>query len=133
VTLHSIVPVDHLEIVRNGDVIAEIPLTGDRTTITTAITLPVRESGWYILRARSDRPSYPILDAFPYATTSPIYAIVGGRPIRSRVDAEYFIAWIDRLEAASRAHRDWNNEAEKTSTLNTIRRAREEFVLRLGQ
>ena len=133
VTLHSIVPIDRLEIVRNGEVVAEIPLTGKRTTVATSLTIPVRESGWYLLRARGEKPVYPVLDVYPYATTSPIYVTVGGQPIRSREDAQYFIAWIDRLHAGALAHREWNSEGEKTHSMEIIRRARKEFVRRLGQ
>jgi TolB protein len=130
ITLHSIVPIDHLEIVGNGKVVASIPLTGDRTTVSTTVKIPARRSGWYLLRARADGPVYPILDVYPYATTSPIYLTVGGEPVRSRPDAEYFIAWIGRLEAAALANREWNTEEEKSSALDNIRRAREEFVQR---
>jgi len=130
VTLQSFVPIDHLEIVRNGEVVAEIPLSGERTTVSKTLRVPARESGWYILRARGDRPAYPVLDIHPYATTSPIYVTVGGQPIRSRADAEYFLAWIDRLESAALAHRDWNTEQEKASALATIRQGRAEFEVR---
>ena len=37
-----------------------------------------RASGWFLLRARSDRAIEPVLDLYPYATTSPIYVTVGG-------------------------------------------------------
>jgi TolB protein len=131
VTLHSLVPIDHLEVVGNGEVVAKILLPEDRTTITTTVTIPARESGWYLLRARANGPAYPVLDAYPYATTSPIYVTVGGQPVRSRGDAEYFIAWVDRLKAGVLAHKEWNNEAEKSDVLESIRRAREEFSLRL--
>jgi TolB protein len=131
VTLRSYVPVDHLEVVGNGNVVAMIPLSGDRRAISTAVRIPVRKSGWYLLRARGKGPVYPILDVYPYATTSPIYVTVGGEPVRSKSDAEYFIAWIDRLEAAAKDHRDWNTEGERSGTLETLRRARAEFVRRL--
>ena len=130
VTLNSIVPVDRLEIVRNGEVVAQIPLSGDRTTAATSVRLPVRESGWYLLRARGDRPEYPVLDFYPYATTSPIYVTVGGAPVRSTADAEYFIAWIERLERQAVGHKDWNTEQEKSNALEIIRRARAEFESR---
>jgi TolB protein len=133
VTLHSIVPIDRLEIVRNGEVITQIPLSGSRTSVSTRVTVPARESGWYLLRARADRPAYPILDVYPYATTSPIYVTVGGKPIRSRSDAEYFISWIDRLRAGALGHREWNSRAEQANTLETMARARAEFVRRLGE
>jgi TolB protein len=132
VTLLSNVPVDRLELVRNGEVATEIPLTGTRTRLSTRITVPVKESGWYLLRARGERSSYPILDVYPYATTSPIYVIVGDKPIRSSRDADYFIAWIDRLHSAAAAHTEWNTDAERRSTLDLIRRARDEFLRRSG-
>jgi TolB protein len=130
VSLRSMVPINHLEIVGNGKVVAEIPLAGNRTTVSTTLKIPVRTSGWYLLRARGDRPAYPILDVYPYATTSPIYVTVGGASVRSPADAEYFIAWIDRLQKAVQATGDWNTAEEKSQVLASLRRAREEFVLR---
>jgi TolB protein len=132
VSLKSNVPVDSLEIVRNGVVIATVPLTGDRTTAAARIRLPIRGSGWYLLRARGNAPAYPVLDVYPYATTSPIYVTVARQPIRSPRDADYFIAWINRLEAAANAHRDWNTEAEKREVLGLIGKAKAEFQLRGG-
>jgi hypothetical protein len=132
VTLQSIVPVDRLEIVRNGEVVARVPLSGERTSVATDVTLPVEESGWYLLRARGDRPEYPVLDVYPYATTSPIYVTVAAQPVRSRADAEYFIAWLDRLREGASAHRDWNSERERKEILQLIARARQEFERRLG-
>jgi TolB protein len=132
VWLRSNVPVDHLEIVQNGVVVREVPLTGDRTRAEAQLRLPVRQSGWVLLRARSDRAIYPVLDLYPYATTSPIYLTVGDRPPRSAEDAEYFIRWIDRLDAAARANTDWNTEGEREETLKLIRRARDEFRGRLA-
>jgi hypothetical protein len=128
VTLRSMVPVDHLEIVGNGKVVADIPLAGNRARVSTTLKIPVRESGWYLLRARGDNPAYPILDVYPYATTSPIYVTVVGSPARSPADAEYFIAWIDRLRAGVEANRDWNNQEEKPEVLKTLQQAREKFL-----
>jgi TolB protein len=130
VTLNSIVPVDRLEIVRNGEVLVQIPLSGDRTRVSTSVRLPVRESGWYLLRARGNGPVYPVLDFYPYATTSPIYVKVDGQLIRFQCDAAYFLAWIARLEGAALASKDWNTEEEKAGALTSIRRARAEFESR---
>jgi hypothetical protein len=132
VSLLSNVPVDRLELIRNGEVAAEIPLPGTRTRVSTRITIPIKQSGWYLLRARGERSSYPILDVYPYATTSPIYVIVGDQPTSSAKDADFFIAWIDRLHSAASAHSGWNTGAERSGTLDLIRRARDEFLLRRG-
>jgi hypothetical protein len=127
VRLTSYVPVDHLEIVSNGEVVATIPVTGDRTSLSTSVPLTARRSGWYLLRARGNGPVYPVLDVHPYATTSPIYVTVGGEPIRSILDADFFLAWIDRLERTAVEHKDWNTESEKETALKSIREARAEF------
>jgi hypothetical protein len=127
VRLWSNVAVDHLEIVSNGRVVAEIPIAGDHTQADTTVRLPLERSAWFLLRARSDRAVYPVLDLYPYATTSPVYVIRGGAPIRSAEDAEYFLRWIDRLAGFVAGSKDWNTVAERDGVLELIRRAREEF------
>ncbi len=122
--LRSIVPVDHLQVIGNGKVVADLPLEGSRTTASIRRAIPIAASGWYVLRAYADGPAHPVMDIFPYATTSPIYVSVAGAPTRSPEDAGYFAAWIDRLENAARAHRGWNGEAEKEAVLSDLARAR---------
>jgi hypothetical protein len=130
VSLRSNVPIDHLEIVSNGEIVREIPLGGDRKSAAVTLTLPVRASGWYLLRARSERAMYPVLDLYPYATTGPIYVLVGDTPIRSPADAAYFAKWIDRLVAGVHAYRDFNTEAEREHVLRQLAEARAEFERR---
>ena len=130
VSLRSNVPIDHLEIVRNGEVLREIPLEGERTSATVTLRLPVESSGWYLLRARSARAIYPVLDLYPYATTGPIYVTVGGAPIRSATDAAYFVRWIDRLESGVRAYGGFNSDSERKHVLEQLRAARAEFERR---
>ncbi len=127
VSLRSNVAIDHLEIVGNGEIVRDIPLEGDRTSASLLVRLPVHRSGWYLLRARSDKAMYPILDLYPYATTSPIYVTVGDGPIRSAEDAEYFIRWIDRLVADVRTYREFNTVAEREHVLGLLAKARGEF------
>jgi hypothetical protein len=130
VSLRSVVPVDRLELVRNGTIVSTISLAGDRTSADTIVPLRVRESGWYVLRAWSERSRHPVLDFYPFGTTSPIYVTVGGRPVRSTTDARYFVAWIDRVREAASAHPDWATPTEKADTLATLDRARREFEAR---
>ena len=133
VRLRSFVPVDHLEIVGNGRVVATVPLAGDRTAATAEVPILVTASGWYTLRARGDSAAHPVLDLYPFATTSPIYVSVGGAPARSSADAAYFVAWIDRLDAAARASTAWNDARERTEVLELFSRARAEFMRRSGE
>jgi hypothetical protein len=128
VRLRSNVAIDHLEIVGNGKVVATIPLRGDRMTATDSVSIPVSASGWYVLRAYSDRAEMPVLDLYPFASTSPIYVRVEGQPVRSAEDAAFFVGWIDRIEAATRASTGWNTLAEQAQVLQLLARARAVFT-----
>ncbi len=127
VAMKSIVPIEHLEIVRNGEVSARVPLGTGSTEVAARLRLPVSRSGWYTLRAWSRRPVAPVLDLFPLATTSPIYVIVGRQPIRSAPDARFFLAWVDRLVAAAEQHPGWNTESEKAATLALLAQAQARY------
>ena len=132
ITLRSNVPVDHLELIGNGNVVASLPISGNRTSADTTITIDAGASGWYVLRAYSDRAMEPVLDIYPFATTSPVYLMVDGKPVRSAADADFFLRWLDRLQAAVTAHDGWNSAEEKRGVLERIRLAREEFDRRRG-
>ncbi len=122
--LRSIVPVDHLEVVCNGKVARELKLQGARDTADFAGTIPLNESGWCVLRAWSDKAEYPVMDNYAYATTSPVYAMIGGKRPYSREDAEYFEAWIDRTIEVTEKYPDWNSAAEKELVMKRLREAR---------
>jgi Tol biopolymer transport system component len=127
VGLRSNVAIDHLEIVGNGKVVATIPLRGERTTASDSVAIPVTASGWYVLRAYGDRATTPILDLYPFGSTSPIYVRVGDDPVRSPEDAAFFMRWIGRVEAVARASTAWNAPAEQSVVLRTLAAARAVF------
>jgi hypothetical protein len=122
--VRSLVPLDHLEIVCNGRTAKELTLTGARDSGDFEGTLPLHAAGWCLLRAWSDQSEYPILDLYPYATTSPIYVNVAGSKSSAQADAQYFIAWIDRLIKAAQSHQDWNNDTERLIVMDQLTRAR---------
>ena len=125
--LRSIVPLDHLQIICNGKVAREIPLTGERETAEALGTLEIGSSGWCILRAFADRPEYPILDLYPYATTSPVYVNLADAPLRSPEDARYFVRWIDQIIAGAQQSTAWNTEQEKQEVISSFQSARQNF------
>src|SRR5450631_219664 len=97
------------------------------------VSLPATKSAWYTLRAWSANAIEPVLDIYPFATTSPIYVIVGGAPIRSAADAKYFVAWIARVEAAAGAHGGWNDAKERAEVLQRLAAAKVEFQRRADE
>jgi len=125
--MRSIVPIDHLEIICNGLVVQNLKMNAARDSATVEDTIPISRSGWCLLRAVSDQAEHPVLDIYPYATTSPIYVSVEGAPVESKTDAAYFVAWIERLTQAVWANRDWNSEAEKQAVLKVLEQAQEVY------
>ena len=126
--MRSIAPMQHLEIVHNGKVVATHRFGKDRTRADFEGVLEVSGSGWILLRAWNDGADPLVLDLYPYATTSPIYVSVAGARASSRPDADYFVRWIDRIIEAAAAREDYNTATEKRSTLEYLQTARKTFV-----
>jgi len=49
---------------------------------------------------------------------------VEGSTPDAKADAQYFIAWIDRLVKAAEENQDWNNAKEKEHVLKMLAEAR---------
>jgi TolB protein len=126
--LVSLVRVDHLQIVCNGRVAREIAIGSAGRSALVQGSIPLEASGWCVLRAFSDKAEYPILDLYPYATTSPVYVSVAGKPVRSTPDAAYFVSWVDRLISSAQGHSSWNTAAEKQSVLSMLEEAKKRYV-----
>jgi Tol biopolymer transport system component len=129
-SLRSIVPVDHLEVVCNGEVVRRIELSGARDRADFQGTRALQKPGWCLLRAWNEGPSEGVLDSYPYATTSPIYVTVGGREARSEDDDRYFIRWIERIRESVLAHPGWNTPREREEVLSMLERARNVYASR---
>jgi Tol biopolymer transport system component len=125
--LRSFVPVDHLQLICNGQVARDLKIK-DGTTADVEDAIPISASGWCLLRAWSEQAEHPILDLYPYATTSPIYVSVEGSNLDHSRDAAYFAAWIDRLVQNAKANQDWNTAAEKNAVLELLESARKVYV-----
>jgi hypothetical protein len=123
--MHSIVPLDRLELVNNGKIIERIALAGDRRYAEFEKELRVTKSGWYTLQAMTNGRVHPVEDTRAMATTNPIYFIVGEQPIRSRESADYFVRWIDKLALMAAEHPGWRSEKEKQHVLSQFMEAQE--------
>jgi hypothetical protein len=77
-----------------------------------------------LVRAWDDAARPEIFDIYPYATTNAFFFHTGGAALHCGKDAEFFLTWIDRLEAAAAANTDYNTDEERTATLGQIRAAR---------
>ena len=122
--MRSIVPMDHLQVLQQGQVLLEVPLKGDRRSADLDERIRVTAPGWLLLRAWNAHASPEIFDIYPYATTNAVFLHSPGAGIHCGVDADYFMAWIDRLAEAARVHPDFNTETERRVTLEQIAAAR---------
>jgi hypothetical protein len=84
-------PLHRVELVYNGAIVGTGKISTDGLTATLEQTTPINRSGWVCFRAYAQDRTL--------AHTSPIYVTVAGKPVVSRNDAQYFLQWIDRLEA----------------------------------
>ena len=128
--LRSIVPIDHLEIVMNGNVVRTIKLTGKRTTADFEGTLKATGNGWFLVRAWNTEATPEIFDLYPYATTNAFFFRTAGAETHCSKDADYFTAWLNRLESTAAAHTGYNTPKERETTLAEIRAARKIFAER---
>ncbi|HUF80847.1 MAG TPA: CehA/McbA family metallohydrolase, partial [Burkholderiales bacterium] len=125
--LRSMVPVDHLELVYNGEVIRRVDLGSQRMAADLSGSVRVRDGGWLLLRAWNDGSHPDVFDLYPYASTSPVYVTIGGEGARSTEDADYFIAWIERIRESAADHPDYNSEGEREAILRNLERAQQVF------
>jgi len=123
-TLRANFPVDHLEMIWNGRVVASLNTAPDRRAADVSGELAVTGSGWLLLRAWNDGPEPDVLDIYPYATTSPVYVRVADRPRRSREAATYFLRWLDRIRTATEQNASYRTAAERGAVMQDIARAR---------
>ena len=130
VALRSPVPVDHLELVRNGEVVKRFELTGDRMRFDADGEITGGQGGWLLLRAWNDGADPLLLDLYPYATTNPVW--LEGPVPDARADAAYFVAWLGRVIEAASARDDYNDAGEKAATLAYLREAQARFQAMAG-
>lgn len=130
IALRSPVPVDHVELVQNGQVVKSFALKGDRRRLDANGALRLERDGWLVLRAWNEGADPQVLDLYPYATTSPVYVHGSAPAPAAEQDARYFVAWLDRVIAEATARTDYNDESEKRETIEYLRRARAGYVER---
>jgi hypothetical protein len=125
--LKSIVPVDEWALVCNGRVVSAFTHRAiDQGEVTRRV--PLKESGWCVVRASSQGFRYPVLDNYVYATTSPIYVRIADRKPASPADARYFAAWVQRMIEATARYPDWNEPEERARVLARLNEAKDRFI-----
>ena len=137
----SQLPYDRLEIVRNGDVIASATPAGPRHHAEIHLEYKVSGSGWIAARALEDLHRYPGVEfdrvhsaegtlfsslygtrrpENVFAHTSPVYAILDGKPIRSWDDAQFYIRYLDQAMDWLKQEARFASAEDKKSSLEAF-------------
>ena len=119
-----------MEVLFNNRVVAEEKPADRPLKLKLQRKLTVNGSGWFAVRVRAAYARHPIRRPYPFAATMPVWVTVDGRPVRSREDADYFVAWIDKTLGQALAQPAWNNESEKEAVRKLYGEARKRMQAR---
>jgi len=125
--LRSIQRINTLELLYNGRIIKRVDLGDEKPSPvlreTSAMGLKPLRSGWVAARATFTGPDGHLRQAH----TSPVYILVDGKPVASKVDAEYMIRWIDRLLEVSSKPGRYKSDDQRTETQAIFKEARQVY------
>ncbi len=122
--LRSNVPIEKIEVVYNGDVVASHSGTQPVTQLDISGNLTLRENGWVLFRVYNAGAHPDIFDVYPYASTNPVFIHQGIPSSKAPASAAWFIRWIDRVETKTKETPNFRNETERTEVLKDMAAAR---------
>ncbi len=114
-------PLEKLELIYNGQVVANGKLSVDRLELMLNRELRLGQTGW--IAARVSGPPVPYIGVgSQQAHANPVYIELAGDKPDSKADAEYFLAWILRLEADLNRRARLHTERDHVATQLKIAR-----------
>ncbi|HWB97072.1 MAG TPA: CehA/McbA family metallohydrolase, partial [Bryobacteraceae bacterium] len=129
----SILPLQTVDLLYNNQVVASWKPEGRPLKARFQKDVSVEGSGWFAVRVRAEYARHPVRRPYPFAATMPVWVTLGGRPVRSRADADYFLQWLDRSLQKAMANPAWNNEEEKEATRRLYQEARARMIERQSE
>jgi hypothetical protein len=117
----SAVPIDQIELIVNGDVVASAHAGDGGREARLSYDLRVNESCWVALRAAGVQHDLVLDPDGAFAHTSPVYITVAGAALRRRDDAAYFAEWIERLIAVTEKRARFPSDGDRERVIATFR------------
>jgi hypothetical protein len=126
----SYVPMERLELIVNGEVVATATADEGGQSALLAHEIKADASCW--IAARAIGPEHRLaLDTHVFAHTSPVYVTVDEQPIRDPESAAYFVEWIDRLTDLCARRAKYPDDAARERVAAQFREAQEYYRARL--
>jgi TolB protein len=125
----SITPLEKVMLIANGELVEQIPVTGDRKTLEFARQIKVSRSGWIHLRVEgASGERHPLDTGYAQAFTNPIWLHVGNQPVRDLTAANYALKWIDKLKTLAANEPGWRSQKEKDHVFGQFEEARQIYA-----
>lgn len=121
--MRSNVPVEKVEIIWNGEIVATHSLKASIQSVDFKGTIKVKGTGWLLLRAWSENAHPDLPDLYPYASTNPIYIQSNMKNAQQKQAAEYFLKWVTRIESKIN-DLVFRSDVEKNSVVSDIKNAK---------
>lgn len=146
-------PLDRLEIIASGEVIAEQFISGKGEHNSLSVEYTPGKSCWITARAYESPLKYKkngvsfSLNRFrgdgktpfnryygteapevSFAHTNPVYVTVDGKPIRSRIDAEYYAHFLENAVHYLRTEGTFPSEEAKQDVINQFKEGKQAFI-----
>ncbi|HEX5471256.1 MAG TPA: hypothetical protein VFW73_05190 [Lacipirellulaceae bacterium] len=119
--LATSVPVEYLQIVKNGVVDAEVRLADWKNRAGRLPPAHFDDSGWFLVRAVTNNPK-----VYQFASSGPYYVYKADRPRVSRKSVRFFLDWINAAETRIRSFRSLD-DAQRAAMLAKQESARSFF------
>lgn len=126
-------PVNRVEIVCNGRVVASVEEPGGKLTLDLSDRLTIRGPGWLAARCLSMAPASATWPFALAAHTSPVYLTVPGKELFSAPVAGYLLKLIEGAEAWVADFATRPEEAQRRRVLSVFGAAREALEKRLNK
>lgn len=135
--VESRLPVDRIEIVSNGDVVAVMENPNSKQNFTFKGTLDIDDSAWIAARAYSSTilPTQAHLTGSGspvMAHTSPVYFEVGGMPRTSAESAAYLIKICDQTIQWAKTKGKYHDENQRKEVVKMYEEARAIYAKQLA-
>ncbi|MBS1976708.1 MAG: CehA/McbA family metallohydrolase [Bacteroidetes bacterium] len=130
VEVRSDVPVDRIELVYNGRVIALHNGEGKKIFQMQG-AIQAKESGWILLRAWNQKAQPDHYDLYPYATTNPVFLMGGAANTAQKNSAAYLLKWVERIESRL-ATLSFRDDAERAKVMKDAAEAKDYYSRLVG-
>ena len=120
----SAMPMEALEIVMNGEVVADKKVTPEDRVAELSKEISVNEGAWVGARVRGPFNRYLVNDTYLYAHTSPVYITVEGKRVGLKKDAQFFVEWIDQLIGMVEQRGRYASDDQKQEVITLFKKGR---------